>query len=122
MLYDAVLLIALLLSATAVFLAAFGDSSAPPLRTALQLYLLAIAGSYLVWSWTGGRRTLAMRTWKIRLVDRQGGAIDVRTALVRYLCGVLGIGAFAAGLVWSLFDPERQFLHDRIAGTRLVRE
>ena len=122
MIYDAALLVTVLLAATAVFVAAFGDSSAPPLRTALQFYLLLVAALYLVWSWTGGRRTLAMRTWKVHLVNRHGGAVDVRTALVRYLCAVLGIAAFAAGLCWSLFDPERQFLHDRIAGTRLVRD
>jgi uncharacterized RDD family membrane protein YckC len=26
----------------------------------------------------------------------------------------------AISIVWALFDRERQFLHDRIAGTRLV--
>ncbi|HET7776841.1 MAG TPA: RDD family protein, partial [Azospira sp.] len=30
------------------------------------------------------------------------------------------LGFFGAGIVWSLFDRERQFLHDRLAGTRLV--
>lgn len=122
MVYEAVLLAALLLAATALFLGIAGDSSHGPLRTLLQVYLLICAGTYLVWSWTGGRRTLAMRTWRIRLVDRSGGAVGLRTALVRYGSALLGIGACAAGLVWSIFDSERQFLHDRIAGTRLVRD
>ena len=122
MAYEALLLIALLLPATAVFVAVFGDSRLPPWRTALQLYLLASAGIYLIWSWTGGRRTLAMRTWKIRLASRDGGTVGLRTAVVRYLIAVLGIAAFGAGVLWSVVDPERQFLHDRLAGTRLVRE
>ena len=120
MIYEGVLLAALLLAATALFLIVAGDSSHPPLRTLLQAYLLSVAGMYLVWSWTGGRRTLAMRTWRIRLVDRHGGAPGLRTALVRYVWALLGIGACALGLIWSIFDAERQFLHDRIAGTRLV--
>lgn len=122
MVYETVLLVALLLAATALFVAALGDSSRPPLRILLQLYLLLVTGIYLVWSWTGGRRTLAMRTWRIRLVNRDGGAPSVRAALVRYVCAVAGIGACAAGLLWPVIDPERQFLHDRIAGTRLVRD
>ena len=66
-----------------------------------------------------------------------------RVAMLRYLlcwlwvlpavivCGVFGLqhwqalGAVLAGvLLWSLtalFDKERQFLHDRLAGTRLVQ-
>jgi uncharacterized RDD family membrane protein YckC len=27
---------------------------------------------------------------------------------------------FPASIAWALFDRERQFLHDRLAGTRLV--
>jgi uncharacterized RDD family membrane protein YckC len=122
MVYEALLLAAVLLPATTLFTALFGDSSQQPLRGALQLYLLLTAGLYLVWCWTGGRRTLAMRTWHIRLVDRNGLPLDVRTALLRYIFAVLGIAAGAAGLLWTIVDPERQFLHDRIAGTRIVRD
>ncbi|MDL1864805.1 RDD family protein, partial [Betaproteobacteria bacterium PRO5] len=25
------------------------------------------------------------------------------------------------GLLWALFDRNRQFLHDRVAGTRIIR-
>lgn len=122
MVYDGVLIAALLLAATAVFVAVFGASREPPLKTGLQIVLLVVAGIYLVWSWTGRRRTLAMRTWRLRLVNRDGGAVSLRTALVRYLCAVLGLAAGAIGLLWALVDPERQFLHDRIAGTRIVHE
>ena len=122
MVYETVLMAALLLAATAIFLAVAGDSSRPPLRTALQVYLLTVAGIYFIWSWTGGRRTLAMRAWRIHLVDRDGGQVGLRTALVRYVCALLGIGACALGLIWPIFDSERRFLHDRIAGTRIVHD
>ncbi len=120
MTYEAVLLTGLLGIATAFFIAVFGDSRSQPLRTVLQLYLLLIAGIYLVWSWTGSRRTLPMRTWHMRLVDRRGHCPSVRIAITRYIVAVLGIAACTVGLIWVLIDPERQFLHDRIAGTRLV--
>ena len=120
MTYEAILVIGLLLIATAFFIAIFGDSREQPLRAVLQVYLLLIAGIYLVWSWTGERRTLPMRTWRMRLVDHRGHCPNLRRAITRYLVAVLGIAACGVGLLWALMDPERQFLHDRIAGTRLA--
>ena len=81
-----------------------------------------------------------MKTWRLALVRADGGAVDARTAVVRYVAAWIGpaaslvayaalqpanLGAHAAWLVaigylWPLVDPDRQFLHDRIAGTRIV--
>jgi uncharacterized RDD family membrane protein YckC len=122
MTYEAILVAGLLVIATAFFIAIFGDSREQPLRAVLQLYLLLIVGIYLVWSWTDERRTLPMRTWHMRLVDRRGHCPNLRRAITRYLVAVLGIAACGVGLLWALIDPERQFLHDRIAGTRLALE
>jgi len=120
--YEAVLLSALLLIATAAFLAVAGDSTGQPRHLLLQIYLLAVMGAYLVWSWSGGRRTLPMRTWRLRLVTRSGAPPSVRRALVRFLAALATLPPAGLGFLWGLFDPERQFLHDRIAGTRLVRD
>lgn len=102
--------------------------------------IFAVGALYFGWSWSGDRRTLAMKTWKLGLERRDGSRVDGRTALLRYVAAWIGpalalaayvalrpfdLGAHAAGLLalnfaWALVDPERQFLHDRIAGTRLV--
>jgi len=119
--YEALLLAAILLIATAAFVAVFGDSRTQPVRAVLQLYLLSVAGCYCVWNWTGGRRTLPMRTWRLYLTDRCGSTPSVKVGIVRFLVAVLGVLALGAGIVWAFVDPERQFLHDRIAGTRLMR-
>jgi uncharacterized RDD family membrane protein YckC len=120
--YEALLLAALLIAATAIFVAVAGDSRAQPLRLALQVYLLSVAAVYFVWSWSGGRRTLAMRTWRLRLVDARGNPPDARTALVRFLVLVLSLPIGAAAFWWALVDRDRLYLHDRVAGTRLVRD
>jgi uncharacterized RDD family membrane protein YckC len=95
---------------------------------------------YCVWCWSRGRRTLPMKTWHLRLVTATGGPVGVARALARYvacwigpaLAGIVylaldarGLGAHGGWLValnflWAFIDPERQFLHDRIAGTRIV--
>jgi uncharacterized RDD family membrane protein YckC len=114
----------------------------PPLpqRVALFCLLFAIMAAYFVWSWSDGRRTLPMKTWRLRLTLADGQPVPPKAALLRYLAAWigpvlaiaayaglarLGLGAHAAWFVafnflWAFVDRERQFLHDRIAGTRLV--
>ena len=110
---------------------------------ALSFALVFAAGAiYYVMSWTGGRRTLPMKTWHLHVVRVDGRNIDRRTALIRYLAAWIGpalalglyvalrpfgLGAHALWLValnflWALVDPARRFLHDRVAGTRIVRD
>lgn len=109
-------------------------------RIVLFCLLFALLAAYFVWCWSDGRRTLAMKTWKLRLVRADGGAVAPKVALLRYLAtwvgpalavaayaglARFGWGAHAAWLVafnflWAFVDRERLFLHDRIARTRIV--
>lgn len=122
MVYEVLILAAVLFVATGMFTLAFGDSRQQPLHLILQVYLLSVAGCYFVASWTGGRRTLPMRTWRLHLEDPTGAPPDVRRALVRYVAAVVGLGLGGIAILWALFDRDRQFLHDRIAGTRIVAD
>jgi uncharacterized RDD family membrane protein YckC len=105
-------------------------------RTAGFAVLVALMGAYFMHGWTAGRRTLPMKTWRLALVDASGAPPGRRRALVRYAAGWIGpavaIGVFAAthsrwalaalsiNYLWAWVDRDRQFLHDRIAGTCLV--
>jgi uncharacterized RDD family membrane protein YckC len=111
-------------------------------RVALFCLLFAVLALYFVWSWTGGRRTLPMKTWRLKLVLANGQSLPTKVALLRYLAAWIGpalalvtyallhrygYGAHALWLIafnflWAFVDPERQFLHDRIAGTRIVQQ
>lgn len=111
------------------------------------LYLYTVLGIYFVWYWTKSGQTLAMQTWRVRLIDLQGRTLKKRQAFWRYLYGSLWIipcvllqwafhlekwqiieMLFAVALFfWPLTvyldrkDPmQRQSLADRFAGTRLV--
>jgi uncharacterized RDD family membrane protein YckC len=118
--YEALLLAAVLFICTWVFLffaQALDDTVARPL---LQLWLLSLSGVYLAYCWTHGGQTLPMKTWHIRLVTRNGGAVPIRIAVKRYLIALVSLGACGLGFAWAWVDPDQQFLHDRLAGTRLV--
>ena len=110
-------------------------------RNALQAFVFIVSGIYFVWFWSKGQ-TLAMKTWHIRVVDMQGGAITQRRALLRYALSwmwflpplgaswllnlpayegaVLTLGWVAIWAILARFHPQRQFWHDAWAGTRLV--
>ena len=119
--YEALLLGALLWLAGLVFVVVEARIGAGHLRLLFQLYLALIAGVYFVCQWSRSGQTLAMKTWRLRLVTREGKPVGMQQACARYLIALAGLLLFAAGFLWACVDAERQFLHDRIAGTRIVR-
>ena len=103
-----------------LFLASTHDAGSPLMRLLLRAWLLSLAGAYFAYCWVRGQ-TLAMKTWRLRVATRNGSALSWRQAVARYVLAVAGVGALGLGLLWALLDPERQFLHDRLAGTRIFR-
>jgi len=121
-LYDLLLVVALVLIATFPFLALFGDSTQGWRRHTLQVYVLAVACTYFVGFWAHGGQTLPMKTWHIRLVRAEGGSVNVGRGIHRFALAVLGTLALGLGFLWAFFDRDRQFLHDRLAGTALIED
>jgi len=124
MLYEAMLLFAVVFFAGLAFSGAAGTAHLPlsgwP-RHLFQAYLFFGIGLYFIWCWLRGGQTLAMRTWKLRLEDADGGKPSPRQALIRYVLAWISLGLAGGGILWAIFDRDRQFLHDRLAGTRIVR-
>lgn len=142
MLYEAMLLFGVLFISGWLFSTLLQQRHALYLRHALQYWLFFVVGIYFVWFWTHSGQTLAMKTWRIRLVTKNGKPVKIKRAMVRYLLAWLWFapGLAVAGLIgaktWLLMlipaanmlfwattvylDPHRQFLHDRLAGTRLT--
>ena len=122
LLYDALALIALWLLASALFTAVFGRADSVPSRWLLQAVCLSVVAGYFLWCWTRGGQTLAMKTWRIRLVAYgPGSAVPLVALIMRFVLAGPSILLGGVGLWWALVDREGQFLHDRLARTRLVR-
>ena len=143
MVYEFFLLFAVAMLAVLVYILATCNRQEPVFQYGLKVFLFIATGAYFTWCWRDSGHTLAMKTWRIKLVQPGHARLPWRTAIVRYLlawgwfapalsaCAVLGLHdraeigiALALGmLAWAataLFDKDRQFLHDRLAGTRLV--
>lgn len=142
MVYEAMLLFGVLFISDWLFSTLLQQRHALHLRHAGQIWLFLVIGLYFVWFWTHSGQTLPMKTWRIRLVTNDGKEVKTWRAIGRYLLAWLWIlpGLAIAWaidaktwmlvlipaaniLLWALtiyLDPQRQFLHDRIAGTRVV--
>src|SRR5689334_2064110 len=114
MLYEAFLVFAVAFFAAWIFFFASGgrDATRGALRIELQAFIVTVLAAYFLFCWLRGGQTLAMKAWRIRLVE-----VTPRKAFVRFIVAAL---LLPVSIVWALFDRDRQFLHDRLAGTRLI--
>jgi len=144
-LYEGVLLFGVLVIADYLFASLTQQRHALVRREAGMAFLFLVLAIYFAWFWSHGGQTLAMKTWHIRVVDREGRPLTQARALLRYLAAWLwflpplavaswvgvqrlgGAGMFVllAGYVFAYaatarLHPSRQLPHDLIAGTRLV--
>ncbi|WP_274572008.1 RDD family protein [Neisseria leonii] len=114
---------------------------------AVSLILLAAWWLYFRLNWQKKGRTLPMKVWHIGLTDRHGRPPAMVQLRLRFVWAcilwlfipMLAYGvlqrwgqippktAFGAALIWwllpwgfALLNPDRQFLHDFLAGTRLT--
>ena len=120
MVYEALLLAAILFIAGFLFIYATDYPQHPALRPVLQIFLLLIVASYFVWFWSNGGQTLAMKTWRLRVQNRRGELLNAPQALQRFSMALVGLLLGGITIWWALFDREEQFLHDRLAGSRVV--
>ena len=86
----------------------------------LLLHILLLLMAYFVWCWLNGGQTLPMKTWKMRVANQDGGPLRPIQAILRYLAAWPSVLLGGIGIFWALFDKDKQFLHDRIAGSRIV--
>lgn len=120
LLYEAMLLFAVLFVSSYLYLGLARDAQSGLPRTLFQIYLLSVCGAYFLFCWTRTGQTLALKTWRLRVVTQRGRALTLHQALLRYLLAIPGMIS-GISLLWAPFDRERLFLHDRLAGTRIVR-
>lgn len=143
MVYELLLGFAVLFLPFLVFEMVVKASHAEVVEHMRQALAFLVLGAYFIHQWTRKGQTLAMQTWRIRVVMSDGATVTPRAATVRYLLSWLwvlpaAIASWAFGLhqwhaliallvgivLWSLtafLSRDRQFLHDRMAGTRLVQ-
>jgi uncharacterized RDD family membrane protein YckC len=143
MVYEAILLFGIFFTADFLFDVVTQSHNESTFRHWRQLYLFLVIGTYFTYFWRHGGQTLPMQTWRIKLVSSSNletpscKQVWLRYCLswmwflpalgINYLFDikqwpsllVLFIGMVAWGCTTKL-DKNRQFLHDKLAGTQLI--
>jgi uncharacterized RDD family membrane protein YckC len=141
--YEAVVLFGIVMVVGAVYSIAVDQRHGLQGRQGMMASQFLALSLYFLWFWTHGGQTLAAKTWHLRIVSADGSALSLKQALIRYMMSWLwlmppwaiawllgwhqGKELFSAMGVWiiayallSYLLPQRQFLHDAWAATRVI--
>lgn len=118
MMYESLIVVALVLvgGLLAVWLPADREGVAGGSRLILQLWVAGLVSAYFAGCWHTLGQTLAMKTWRLLITAADGAPPSLQQSLLRL---VVAAGTLPLSVLWPLFDRERLFLHDRLAGTRI---
>ncbi len=120
MLYDTLIVLALLMLATAIALPLNKGDAFDAGNVLFKLYLTFVCIGFFLLFWRKGGQTLGMRAWKIQLVNDQHAVPSYSQLFIRLLAAVPSLALLGFGLFWSLFDQDKLALYDRVSGTRVV--
>jgi uncharacterized RDD family membrane protein YckC len=119
MLYDLLLVIAVLFLAT-LFLLPFNQGEAfQPNSIAYPIYLFFVGFIFYGWFWTHGGQTLGLMAWKLQLVSNHGQILTWKQSLIRFVVAIFSWGLCGVGILWILFNPQRLTWHDLASKTHL---
>jgi len=122
MIYDAVILLGLLILASAVALP-FGNTHKVALHDFwFTLWLLLVCFAYLGGCWRYAGMTVGMRAWRIKLVSSDDQQVSWLKCLMRFFVGALSLAVLGIGILWSLVDKKNRGWHDLAARTLLIKQ
>lgn len=142
--YEIVLLAALILVLGGIYQLIFPTlSDSTVLKLTLFIYVVLLVGIYFSFCWIKGQ-TLAMKTWRIQLRTANNQYLNIKLAFLRYTIIFIAVTPLIPVYVmvkhdalphymlwittiwaifpycWAIIDQDKQFLPDRILGTRLI--
>ena len=119
-LYDCLLVAALLFLATVPFIAVRGGE---PVEigdnTIYRIVLVLVVYGFFVGFWTRSGRTLGMQSWGLQLETMDGRLPSFGQVTVRFFAAILSWAPAGLGFLWQLWDKDKLTWHDRLSGTRI---
>jgi len=140
MIYDGLLLMAILFCVVMVYLSVIVVSGDPhpdllnaregdvitelePVEMGWPIYPITISAYALfyIYFWRNSGQTLGMRAWKIKLVSSGDSLPSIAQCLQRLLWGAVSLLLFGMGYWLMLFNREKGTLHDRLSSTKVIQ-
>lgn len=131
--YDLILLVALLMVATALYklgqmlwygeahLRALSEAGALDHDPWLSLLLASLSSAFFICFWTQAGQTLGMQAWGISVQNADGSLLSLRQALLRCVLAMLSWLCLGIGWWWMLFDRRQRTWHDLGSRSQVVR-
>jgi len=119
-LYDALLLAAIWMAATFVFVVASDALRVSRDTHLFQGYLFLVGLAFFGWFWTHGGQTLGMRAWRLQVRRTDGAPLRWLDAAVRYAMAYVAWLPLGIGVLWCAVDARRRAWHDMGSGTEVV--
>lgn len=142
LLYESVLLFGVIFLAGLAFSLVLQQRNGYTYHRLMAVWIAFVALAYFVGFWRHGGQTLPMKTWRLRVVGPDGQPPTTGRATLRYLAAWLWFlpplalhplmhltvpHTLALAALWFVLwaasarlSRDRQFPHDRLAGTRIV--
>ena len=133
MFYDFLLCVALMMVVTLVYqqgilrliygsehlreLADRGALIGDPLLSTLLVFALF---GFFAKFWTHNGQTLGMQVWGLRVQNRDGSAISLLQALLRFMIAIASWLCLGLGFLWMLWDKDKRTWHDRYSESQVV--
>ena len=96
-------------------------SGGDPTRSNGVSLVVGLAYYLYFWSSYGHGQTLGKRALSIRVVKTDGSELTLVDAFVRYVGWIISFLVVLLGVLWVIWDPDKQGWHDKIAKTYVVK-
>lgn len=121
MLYDGLLLLAVLFGATALVLPLTGGQAVHAGNPFFTSYLFFVCFFFFGWFWMHGGQTLGMRAWRLQLQRIDGRPLTWWHVLLRFFSAIVSWAPAGLGFWWILVDRKHLAWHDRFSETLIVQ-
>jgi uncharacterized RDD family membrane protein YckC len=126
MIYDGLLLAALLMVATALWLPftrgeAITAATQPVLEWVYRSMLVLLTIGFFGLFWTRSGQTLGMAAWRLKVERDDGALLTWKDTVIRLGAALLSWLPAGLGFLWIVADRDKRAWHDRLSHTRVVR-
>ena len=118
-LYDTLLLLSVLLFASAISVALNGGQAVGQGNLFFTLYLFAVSFLFYGWFWTHGGQTLGMRSWKVTLHSTETKTISWQQAFLRFVVALVSWLPLGLGFWWGYLSAVNNSWPNMLSNTYL---
>ncbi|MBL4581531.1 MAG: RDD family protein [Gammaproteobacteria bacterium] len=92
----------------------------PLLDAILFTLMVASSSGFYIWFWTKSGQTLGMIAWRIKLESVDGGLIDFKQGVIRYIAAWPAFFLLGLGYLSIYLDSNGDAAHDKVSRSKVV--